>query len=227
MPVRRPPRAVALAATALLTLPAAGCSGDAERPAAAPAPSPTVSPAMSPTAVSPTATAAPPTTQVTLPPDALRRFAPAPEDVPAGLLPVVSGSGPRDLAAVAAFSGDPGPAAAALRAHGFTRAYVAQYAEQRAAGRVLSAVVVEFATLKGAADDLAGDVAASGPGTPADVGQGGSLRTQPLPGGTGQLTVLRFRVGTRTFLLALGAPQAAPDEVLALGRVLAERAAPA
>ncbi|MCW2606892.1 MAG: hypothetical protein JWO60_1585, partial [Frankiales bacterium] len=61
----------------------------------------------------------------------------------------------------------------------------------------------------------------------ADVGQGGSLRSQPLPGGRGQLTVLRFRVGTRTFLLALGAPEADPATVLRLGRQLAGRAAPA
>lgn len=201
----------------LLALLLAGCtsgSGD-------------VAPEAAPSAVPVAPSSAPATSRMTLPPGPLSRFAPSPDDVPAGLLPIVSGSGPRDLDAVAAFSADPAAAATALRAHGFRQAYVAQYAEQQADGRVLSAVIAEFATLKGAADDLAGDVAAGGEAAPADVGQGGTLRTQPLPGGRGQLSLLRFRVGTRTFLLALGAPQAADDDVLQLGRVLAERAAPA
>lgn len=191
----------------------AGCSGgDAD-----PGPRPTAPAATS----TPTVSAA-----VTLPPDPLRAFVPDADDVPPGLLPVVSGSGPRDLAQVAAFSGDPGAAATALRAHGFEDAYVAQYAEPRADGRVLSVVVAQFATLKGAADDLAGDVAASSAGEPADVGQGGRLAVQPLPGARGQLTTLRFRVGVRTFLLAYGAPDADRETVLALGRAVAGRAAP-
>ncbi|MCU1692705.1 MAG: hypothetical protein JWM64_1796, partial [Frankiales bacterium] len=154
-----------------------------------------------PAPVRPVPTAVAPTASVTLPADPLLALVPRPDDVPSGLLPVVAGSGPRDLAAVAAFSGDPAAAATALRAHGFSAAYVAQYAEQLSAGargRVLSVVVSRFATLKGAADDLAGDVAASGTGERADVGSGASLRVQPLPGGAGQLTTLRFRVGTRT-----------------------------
>ncbi len=191
---------------AALLLPA--CTAP-DRPAARPAGSPSPLPVPS----------------VTLPADPLLALVPRPDDVPSGLLPVVSGSGPRDLRAVAAFSADPAPAAEALRAHGFTSAYVAQYAEPSGAqGRVLSVVVARFTTLEGAADDLAGDLAASGPGEPADVGSGGSLRVQPLPGGTGQLTTLRFRVGVRTWLLASGAPEADRETVLALGRTLAGRA---
>ncbi|MCW2777144.1 MAG: hypothetical protein JWN17_869 [Frankiales bacterium] len=207
--------AALLAVLAVAALP--GCSHDAGRSAA-----------QDPT----TSAAPPPTTSVTLPPDPLLALVPTPSEVPAGLVPVVAGSGPRDLAAVAGFSGDPAAAAAALRAHGFAGAYVAQYAEPTAAGasgRVLSVVVSRFGTLKGAADDLAGDVAAGGgPGTTPDVGQAASLRTQPLPGAArGRLTTLRFRVGTRTFLLALGAPAADEDTVVRLGRLLAARATPA
>ncbi len=161
---------------------------------------------------------------VGLPADPLRAFVPSPAEVPTGMLPVVSGSGSRDLLAVAAFSGEPTAAAAALRAHGFRRAYVAQYAEQQAAGRVLSVVVVEFDDPEGAADDLAADVAAAGPASPASVGTGGSLGCRPLPGGRGQVCVLRFRVGSRTFLLGFGAPAAESETVLRLGRVLAGRA---
>ena len=177
--------------------------------------------------------AAPPAApRVTLPPDDLLRLVPDPSEVPAGLLPVVAGSGPRDLAAVAAFSGDPVAAAAALRAHGFRRAYVAQYAEPVRDGAVLSVVVAEFATLPGAADDLAGDLAASGPGDAVPAAelpgaQGADLRDQPLPGGSGTLTTLRFRVGTRTFLLARGAPASDRPLLVRLGRLVAERARPA
>ena len=171
-----PARAVRPALLLVLAL-ATGCTDDGPAPTAAPTPP------------APAVTAA-----VTLPPDALLALVPTSGDVPPGLLPVVSGSGPRDLAAVAAFSADPAAAAAALRSHGFRRAYVAQYAEPGAEGRVLSVVVSEFAT---------------------------------LPGGRGTLTTLRFRVGSRTWLLAYGAPDGGDEVVLALGRTLAERAAPA
>lgn len=165
---------------------------------------------------------------VTLPPDPLRDLVPAPDEVPAGMVPLLAGSGARDLQAVAGFSSDPVAAAAALTANRFSSAYVAQYAHP-SDGRVLSVVVARFADAAGAEADLAADLAGSS-GDVLDVpvvGEGSQARRQALPGeGGGELVTLRFRAGPTTWLLAYGArPTADPQVAVALARVLVDRAA--
>ena len=75
-------------------------------------------------------------------------------------MPILAGTGPRDVKVVAGYSADPPAAQKLLVAHGFQTSYVAQYADP-ATGRVLSVVVTRFATAAGATADLAGDLAAS------------------------------------------------------------------
>lgn len=164
---------------------------------------------------------------VTLPPDPLRPLVPAPEEVPGGMVPLLSGSGARDAKALAEFSADPAAAGKALAAHGFTRAYVAQYADP-ADGRVLSVVVARFSDAAGARADLEGDLAGSSGElvTTATVGQASQARRQPLPGEVaGELVTLRFRQGATTWLLAYGArPTADPQVAVELARMLVQRA---
>ena len=163
---------------------------------------------------------------VTLPADPLRSLVPAPDEVPAGLVPLVAGSGPRDAAAIAEFSADPAAARAALAEHGFTGAYVAQYAHP-ADGRVLSVVVARFRDAAGAEADLSGDLAgSSGEVVQVEtVGDQSQVRRQPMPGeGEGELVTLRFRAGATTWLLAYSArPTADPQVAVELGRLLAGR----
>lgn len=167
---------------------------------------------------------------VELPAGELRPLVPAPAEAPADLVPVLPGSGPRDLAAVAAFSADPSAAAAALTAHRFRIGYAAQYASPRD-GRSLSVVVTRFADAAGAAADLDGDLAAPG-GQVLDaaplggqVGQVSQLRRQPLPGSAAtELLTLRFRVDATTWLVAWAAAAPADPRVpVELGRRLASR----
>ena len=191
----------------LLAVPVAGCSdGDDGPPSAA--------------AVSA------PVPGVTLPPDALRDLVPTPAEVPAGMTPLLTATGPRDAAAIAAFSADPAAAGRALKANGFSRAYVAQYASQ-ASGEVLSVVAVRFTTVKGATADLTADIKASS-GTRvalAAVGDQSAATTQPLPKDGGQLLTLRFRSGPTTWLVAYGKkPSPDPAVALALARKLVSRA---
>ncbi len=199
--------AAALAAACLLT----GCSDD--EPDAAPQP-PSESALNAPVP------------GVTLPADPLRALVPEPDEVPAGLVPLVAGSGRRDAAAIAEFSADPAAARTALAEHGFSGAYVAQYAHP-ADGRVLSVVVVRFRDAAGAEADLTGDLAGSSGEVVqvATVGDQSQVRRQPLPGeGGGELVTLRFRAGATTWLLAYGArPTADPQVAVELGRLLAER----
>lgn len=164
---------------------------------------------------------------VTLPADPLRALVPAPDEVPAGLVPLVAGSGRRDAAAIAEYSADPAAARTALAEHGFSGAYVAQYAHP-ADGRVLSVVVARFRDAAGAKADLTGDLAgSSGEVVEAPtVGDQSQVRRQPLPGegGAGELVTLRFRAGATTWLLAYGArPKADPQVAVELGRLLVER----
>lgn len=166
--------------------------------------------------------------EVSLPADALSPLVPAPDEVPAGMVPLLTGSGPRDMAAVAAYSADPAAAATALTAHGFQSAYVAQYADP-SGPQVLSVVVARFADAAGATADLRGDLVESS-GEPLDVatvGEDSQARRQALPGATaGELVTLRFRVGRTTWLLAYGnQPRADPSVAVALGRLLVERSA--
>ncbi len=165
--------------------------------------------------------------ELSLPADALTPLVPAPGEVPAGMVTLLSGTGPRDAAAVAAYSADPAAAATALEAHRFQSAYVAQYADPNGP-QVLSVVVARFADVAGATADLQGDlVASSGDALELDaVGETSQARKQPLPGATaGELVTLRFRQGRTTWLLAYGnQPQADPQVALGLGRLLVGRA---
>jgi hypothetical protein len=170
---------------------------------------------------------------VTLPPDALSRLVPAPTEAPSGMVLVVKGSGPRDLATVAGYSSTGtgaqataavAAASAKLRAHGFRGAYVAQYVDQ-STGAVLSVVASSFATAAGAAADFADDEKArSGtPTTVARVGEASSATVQPVQ--RGQLLLLRFRQGTTTWSLAYQAAPT-PDRAAAerLAKLLVARA---
>lgn len=164
---------------------------------------------------------------VTLPAAPLRALVPEPDEVPAGLVPLVAGSGRRDAAAIAEYSADPAAARTALTAHGFAGAYVAQYAHP-ADGRVLSVVVARFRDAAGAEADLSGDLAGSSGEVVQvpTVGDQSQVRRQPLPGegGDGELVTLRFRAGATTWLLAYGArPTADPQVAVELGRLLVER----
>lgn len=164
---------------------------------------------------------------VELPADPLRALVPTPAEVPAGMVPLLTGSGPRALQAVADYSADPAAAARSLTEHGFRSAYVAQYADP-AGGQVLSVVVVRFADAAGATADLAGDLAGSA-GDPVDldpVGEQSQARSQPLPGGgAGELVTLRFRRGATTWLLAYGdRPDADPQVAAGLAKALVARA---
>ena len=210
MPLRAAACAAALACAVAGGL--AGCS-DAE-------------PTATPTTASASALTAP-LPGITLPPDPLQPLVPEPDDVPPGMVPLLAGSGSRDVTAIAEFSADPAAAAKALRDHGFRSAYVAQYAHPTD-GRVLSVVVVRFADEAGAQADLAGDLAGS-TGDVVDlptVGEASQARRQPLPGEQpGELVTLRFRSGATTWLLAYGArPTADPEVALRLARPLVDRA---
>lgn len=183
------------------------------------------------TPIDPRAAASAPVPGVTLPPGALVALVPTPSEVPAGMVPVVLGSGPRDLAVVAGYSGTGAAATAAaakLRSHGFQEAYVAQYANQ-STGQVLSVVVSRFATAAGATADLADDVKAGG-GTKVvvqQVGEASAATTEPITGKvSGQLLLLRFRRGVDTWVLAYeAAPTADARVAVAVARAVLARTA--
>lgn len=165
---------------------------------------------------------------VELPEGALRPLAPTPDEVPAGLVPLLQASGPRDAAAVAAFSADTEAAGATLDSHGFADAYVAQYASPSDA-RTLTVVVAQFAGADGARADFDGDVATSG-GEVLDlapaIGDASDVRRLALPGDeANDLVTVRFRSGATTWLLAWRAPRPADPAIpVDLARRLAERA---
>jgi hypothetical protein len=202
--------AVLLVATLLL----AGCSGSESA-----APSST------------DAAASAPVPGVTLPSDPLADLVPRPAEVPAGMVPVVTGSGPRDLAVVAGYSGSGAAATAAaakLRAHGFVKAYVGQYANP-STGQVLSVVASTFATPAGATADF-GDDQRSVQGravTVEKLGEASSARVQAIPGKmASELLLLRFKRGTTTWSLAYqAAPKADPAVAVGLARALLARTA--
>ena len=206
--------AVALAACLVLT----GCGDDGDKRPSASASSEAPSSAVP---------------DIQLPAGPLRELVPQTADLPPGMVPIVAGTGPRDVAAVAGYSADPVKARRLLAEHGFRNAYVAQYADP-ATGRVLSVVVTRFATAAGATADLTGDLASSGGTavTAAKVGEQSDVRRQPLPqasagasGAPGELVTVRFRTGATTWLVAYGAtPTADPEVALALARTLVTRA---
>jgi len=173
---------------------------------------------------------------ISLPAGPLRDLVPATADLPAGMVPILAGSGVRDAAAVAAYSADPVAAKVLLGQHGFAAAYVGQYADP-ADGRVLSVVVTRFATAAGAEADLSGDLSGSGGtrvATPT-LGEQSDVRRQPLPAAsasassTGELITVRFRQGDTTWLVAYGAsPTADPAVATEVAqRLLKKAAAPA
>jgi len=177
----------------------------------------------------PQAAASAPVPGVTLPPGTLSQLVPAPDEVPAGMVPVLLGSGPRTLDQVAEYSGTGDAktrAAAALRTHGFQEAYVAQYANQTT-GQVLSVEVSRFATAQGATLDFSDDQKGTA-GTPVSaesLGDASSVTKQVIKGsGQGavqsQLVLVRFLRGTDTWVLAY---QAAPTAEATVAVELAKR----
>lgn len=198
----RPLRALALLAPVLLAACSGGSSGATARPT---------------TPVPTTPAASAPAPGVTLPPDALVGMVLSPDQVPAGMVLAVKGSGPRSLDVVAGYSGAAATAAAAakLRTHGFTSAYVAQYVNP-GNGQVLSVLASSFATASGAAADFADDVKAPAGTrlTVATLGEASAATTQDVPGKVvRQLVLLRFRRGTTTWSLAYQAPKPADPAV--------------
>ncbi len=177
----------------------------------------------------PQVAASAPVPGLTLPPDALAELVPAPDEVPAGMVPLPTGSGPRDIGVVAGYSGS-GPAAEAakvtLTEHGFVRAYVGQYGNQ-ATAQVLSVVVSEFATASGATADLADDLAGEqGKTVPSPtIGEQSAVTIQDVPGSpASQLVLVRFRRGVNTWSLAYKAtPTAEPSVAIGLANALLTR----
>jgi hypothetical protein len=189
-----------------------GCGGGSENVAAKPSASAVAA-----------STAVP---DIVLPDDPLRDLVPKTADLPPGLVAILSGSGPRDAAAIAAYSADPASAGTLLTKHGFRSAYVAQYADP-ATGSVLSVVVSRFSTAAGAKADLDADLKASAGEEikGSTVGDQSQVRRQPLPGGKGELVTVRFRKGATTWLVAYGAnPKADPKVAVDLAATLASRA---
>jgi hypothetical protein len=202
-----------LAALAVLPCLLAGCSSDG------------------PDLSDPSVQASAPVPGVTLPPGTLVDLVPMPSEVPAGMVPVLQGSGPRALDAVAGYSGTgaaKAQAAASLRAHGFTDAYVAQYASQ-ATGQVLSVVVSRFATPEGATADFSDDEKGSSgrPVTAEELGEASSVTVQTLQGSVAsELVLVRFMRGTDTWAIAYqAAPTADPAVPVALAKALLARTA--
>ncbi|HUR52380.1 MAG TPA: hypothetical protein VMZ11_09665 [Mycobacteriales bacterium] len=179
----------------------------------------------------PDVAASAPVPGVSLPAGDLQELVPAPTEVPAGMVPVVLGSGPRSLDEVAGYSGTgavKAQAVTSLRAHGFTSAYVAQYANQ-ATGQALSVVVSRFASTTGATADFSDDQKGTS-GTPVTtdpIGEASSVTTQDVPGSvTSQLTLVRFLRGTDTWVIAYqAAPKADPAVPVALAKALLARTA--
>jgi hypothetical protein len=179
----------------------------------------------------PNAAASAPVPGITLPPGTLSDLVPSPSEVPAGMVPVVLGSGSRTLEQVAGYSGSGATetaAATALREHGFQEAYVGQYANQTT-GQVLSVVAVRFATKEGATTDFSDDQKnTSGTAVSAEtLGDASSVTTQTIKGSvSSQLVLVRFLRGTDTWVLAYqAAPTADPAVAVQLAKALLARTA--
>lgn len=148
---------------------------------------------------------------VTLPPGQLVDQVLRPDEVPAGMVPILLGSGPRDAKVVASYSGTGQKAAAAearLRAHGFQEAYVAQYANKDTA-QVLVVLVSRFTTAQNAAADFADDLKGNTGKTVPNptIGEQSAVTVQTLPGKPAtDLVLVRFRRDTMTWSLAYRAP---------------------
>ena len=187
--------------------------------------------------VDPQTAASAPVPGVTLPPDALVDLVPRPDEVPAGMVPLLKGSGPRDLTTVAGYSARgaaqtaataQAAAAAKLTAHGFAGAYAAVY-RNPSTGQSLSVVASTFKTTAGAIADFADDqVGTAGKKvvTPT-IGEASSVTTQTAPGSVGkELVLVRFRRGATTWLLGYeAAPTADPQVAIDLATALLKRTA--
>ncbi len=169
---------------------------------------------------------------MTLPADPLAVLVPQPDEVPAGMVPLLAGSGPRTLDVVAGYSGTGAAAtqaAATLTSHGFLRAYIAQYANEATAQSV-TVLVSEFSDAAGATADLVGDLGAYGGkvvATPT-IGEQSQVIVRETPGeGASQLVLVRFRRGVHTWLLSYSAvPTADPQIAIDLStRLLARTSA--
>ena len=177
----------------------------------------------------PKAQASAPIPDLTLPPGTLSQLVPTPAEVPAGMVPVLQGSGPRTLDVVAGYSGTGATAtqaAASLRAHGFQDAYVAQYANQ-ATGQVLSVVVSRFTTGAGATADFSDDQrGTSGTIVTAEtLGEASTVTTQTIAGKvSSELVLVRFLRGKDTWVIAYqAAPKADPAVPVGLAKTLLAR----
>lgn len=166
----------------------------------------------------PDVAASAPLPDVTLPPGALVDQVLQPDEVPAGMVPIIKGSGPRSLAVVASYSGA-GKAAkqaeARLRAHSFTGAYAAQYANL-STGQALSVLASSFGTPAAAAADFADDLkAAQGKNVAAPtLGEQSAVTLQALDTKPpSELVLVRFRRGSMTWSLAYRSPPPADAQV--------------
>lgn len=199
------------------------CSGSSGS-SSAPGPTPTIPPATAPVP------------GVTLPPGPGSQLVPLPDEVPAGMILIVKGSGTRDLQTVAGYSATGSgaahdaavaTAAAKLRSHGFQQAYVAQYLNE-STGAVVSVVASTYATAAGAAADYADDEkATSGTVAPtAKIGDASSGHITKTTGKVpGELLLLRFRKGATAWSLAYqSAPKADVAVAVALALKLVGRA---
>jgi hypothetical protein len=178
----------------------------------------------------PQTAASAPVPGVTLPPDPLVDLVPTPAEVPAGMVPVITGSGPRDLATVAGYSGAGATATAAaakLTSHGFVSAYVAQY-DNPATKQVLSVVVSAFGDAVGATADYTDDVTGA-QGTKVEsetLGDASSVTIQSVTEtAASQLVLVRFRRDTHVWLLAYKAPTADATVAIGLAKALLARTA--
>ena len=168
---------------------------------------------------------------MTLPADELTPLVPTPAEVPAGMVPLLSGSGARTLEVVASYSGAGAAATAAaakLTAHGFQKAYVAQYANQSTA-QAVTVLVSQFKDAAGAKADLGDDLmgfAGKVVVTPT-LGEQSQVTVQETPGaGATQLVLVRFRRGANTWLLSYSAvPTADPKIAIDLATTLLKRTA--
>ncbi|HVE62330.1 MAG TPA: hypothetical protein VNB94_00820 [Mycobacteriales bacterium] len=187
--------------------------------------------------------AAKPTVAVTLPGGSLADKVLQAEDVPDGLVPILAQTGTADVSRIAGFSADSAAAEKSLREHGFDDAYVVQYGDQKS-GRFIVNVVSTFDSAEGAEADLTADlISARQTGTPFpvdDLGdQAGGVRAvradpasasgAPSASGTPSndfdLVTVRWRLGSTTWLLAVGARGTVEqDAVIKLARLVLARA---
>ncbi len=167
-----------------------------------------------------------------LPPGTLSSLVLQPNEAPDGSSTLAKETGPATLATIASFSSNPSAARAALTAHGFSDAYVAEYADLDAETSLVVSVV-RFTAVSGADAQIVADLASVPPAgstrpTLATIGARSGELVSPAPGagGNAQLVTVRFRVGRLDYLVAATGPHAVdPASVATIARTLAMRAA--